>query len=63
MIFYSKSGLDIDDIIKIVKSLEDLDALTDWVTEAVKHEIKKQKCRILGALLRPLAASVVQLGI
>ena len=63
MIFYSKSGLDIDDIIKIVKSLEDLDALTDWVTEAVKHEIKKQECRILGALLRPLAASVVQLGI
>ena len=63
MIFYSKSGLDIDDIIKIVKSLEDLDALIDRVTEVVKNEIKKQECRLLGALLRPLAASVVQLVI
>ena len=40
-----------------------MDALIDWVNEAVKHEIKKQECRLLGALLRPLAASVAQLVI
>ena len=33
---------DTNDIIKIIK-LEDLDVLTDGVTEAVKHEIKKNK--------------------
>ena len=32
-----------DDIIKIIKSLEDLDVLIDGVTETVKHEIKKTK--------------------
>ena len=54
---------DIDKTIKIVKSLEDLDVLIDWVIEAVKHEIKKQEGKLHGALLRPLAASVVQLVI
>ena len=34
---------DTDDIIKIVKSLEDSGVLIDGVTEAVKHEIKKNK--------------------
>ena len=32
---------DMNDIIKIVKSLEDFVVLIDGVTETVKHEIKK----------------------
>ena len=49
-----------NDIIKILKLLEDLDVLIHGVTETVKHEIKKQEGGFLGALLAPLAASLVQ---
>ena len=49
-----------NDIIKIVKSLEDSGVLIDGITETVKHEIKKQESRFLGALLQPLVASIVQ---
>ena len=49
-----------NDIIKIIKFLEDLGVLIDGVTEAVKHEITKLECRFLGALLAPLATSLVQ---
>ena len=49
-----------NDIIKITKSLENLVVLTDGVTETVKHEIKKQEGGFLGALLAPLAVSLVQ---
>ena len=51
-----------NDIIIIVKSLKDSGILTDGVTEIVKHEIKKKKKEggFLGALLAPLAASIVQ---
>ena len=49
-----------NDIIKIIKLLEDLGVLIDRVTEAVKHEIKKQERRFLIALLTPLATSVMQ---
>ena len=48
------------DIIKIIQSLEDLGALTDGVTETGKLETKKQNGWFLGALLPPLAASLVQ---
>ena len=34
-----------NDIIKIVKSLEDSGVLIDGITETVKHEIKKQESR------------------
>ena len=34
--------------------------LTDGVTEKVKHEIKKQECGFLGALLSLLTVSLVQ---
>ena len=51
---------DMNDIVRIVKSLEDLGVLIDGVTEAVKDKIKKQKGGFLGALLRTLAASLVQ---
>ena len=47
-------------IIKIIKSLENLGVLIDGVTEIVKLEIKYQKDRFLGALLAPLATSLVQ---
>ena len=49
-----------NDTIKIIKSLEDSGMLTDGVTKTVKHEIKKQEGRFLGALLAPIAASSVQ---
>ena len=38
-------------IIKIIKSIEDLSALIDGLTETVRHEIKKQEGRFFGALL------------
>ena len=47
---------DMNDIIKIIKSLEDSGVLI----ETVKHEIKKQESRFLGALLARLATSLVQ---
>ena len=49
-----------NDIIKIITSLEDSVALIDGVTETVKNETKKQEGGFLGALLAPLAASLVQ---
>ena len=51
---------DMNDIIKIIKSLEDSGVLIDGVTETVKHEMKKQEGGFLGALLTPSAASLVQ---
>ena len=54
------SNEDMNDIIKIIKSLEDSGVLIDGVTETVKHEIKYQEGGFLGALLAPLAASLVQ---
>ena len=54
------SNEDMNDIIKIIKSLEDSGVLIDGVTETVKHEIKKQEGGFLGALLAPLATSLVQ---
>ena len=36
------SNEDMNDIIKIIKALEDSGVLIDGVTETVKHEIKKQ---------------------
>ena len=49
-----------NDIIKIIKSLEDSGVLIDGVTETVKYEEKKQEGKFLGALLATLAASVVR---
>ena len=48
------------DIIKIVKLLENLGVAIDGVTEAVKHEIKRQEGGFRGVLLAALAASLVQ---
>ena len=48
------------DVNKIIKSLENSGVLLDGVTKTVKHKIKKQESGFLGALLAPLAASLVQ---
>ena len=49
-----------NDIMKIIKSLVDLDVLTDGVTNKVKHEIKQLEGGFSGALLPPLAALLVE---
>ena len=51
---------DMNDIIKIIKSLEDLGVLINGVTETVKDKIKTQEGEFLGDLLAPLATSLVQ---
>ena len=54
------SNGDMNDIIKIIKSLEDSGVLIDEVTETAKYKIKKQECGLLPALLASLAHSLVQ---
>ena len=44
----------IDNIIKAIKSLENLDVLTDGVRETVKHKIKRQEDRFISMLLGTL---------
>ena len=51
---------DMNDIIKIIKSIEDLGVLINGITATVKHDTKKQAGGFIGALLAPLAASMVQ---
>ena len=46
-----------NNIIKILKKLEDSGVLIDGVSEIVKHEIKKQEYGFRNALLAPLNAS------
>ena len=54
------SNGDMNGNIKITKSLDHLVALIDWVTEALKNEIKIQEGGFLGALLASSAASILQ---
>ena len=54
------SSENINDIIKIIKSLGDSNALIDRITETVKHKIKKQKGQFLPVVLSPLTVSLVQ---
>ena len=49
-----------NDIIKIIKSLEDSGVWIDGITETVKHKIKKQEGGFLGTLLAPVTASLMQ---
>ena len=49
-----------NDIIKIIKSLEDSGVLIHGVNETVKVEMKKQEGGFLGALLALLSSSLVQ---
>ena len=48
-----------NDIIKIVKSLEDSDLLLKWVTETVQNEVKEQKGEFISMLLGTLGASLL----
>ena len=51
-----------NDIIKVIKSLEDLGAVIDGVTETVKHEIKKRqifRAPSAASLVQPVISSVV----
>ena len=51
------SNNEIEDIIKIVKSLEDSGLLLKGVTETVQNEVKEQKGGFLSMLLGTLGAS------
>ena len=53
------SNNEIEDLIKIVKLLEDSGLLLKGVTESVKNEIKEQKGRSLSMLLGTLGASLL----
>ena len=48
-----------EDIIEIVKSLEDSGLLLKGVTQTVQNEVKKQKGGLLCILLRTLGASLL----
>ena len=48
-----------EDLIKIVKYLEDSDLLLEGVTETVQNEIKEQKGGFLSMLLGTLGASLL----
>ena len=53
------SNKDMDDLIKIVKSLEDSGLLLKGITESVQNEIKEQKGGFLSMLLGTLGASLL----
>ena len=47
------------DLLKMVKSLEDSGILLDGITEKVKNEVKEQKGGFLSVLLGTLGASLL----
>ena len=53
------SNKDMDDLIKIVKSVEDSGLLLKGVTESVHNEVKEQKGGFLSMLLGTLGASLL----
>ena len=53
------SNKDMDDLLKIVKSLEDSGLLLKGITESVQNEIKEQKGGFLSMLLGRLGASLL----
>ena len=53
------SNKDMEDLIKIVKSLEDSGLLLKGVTEIVQNEVKEQKGGFLSMLLGTLGASLL----
>ena len=52
------SNEDMQDVSKLVKSLEDSGMLLDGITETVKNEVKEQKGGFLSMLLGTLGASL-----
>ena len=53
------SNKDIEDLIKIVKSLEDSGLLLNGVTESVQNDVKEQRGGFLSMLLGTLGASLL----
>ena len=53
------SNIEIEDIIKIVKSLEESELLMERINKTITDEAKEQKGRFLPILLRSLAASML----
>ena len=53
------SNDDMQDLLKIVKSLQDSGILLDRITETVKNEVKDQKGGFLSMLLGTLGASLL----
>ena len=53
------SNDEMDDILKIVKSLEDSGLLLKGVSEAIQHEAKEQRGGFLSMLLGTLDASLL----
>ena len=49
-----------EDILKIVRSLEDSGILLEGVSETIKNEAKQQKGRFLSMLLGTLVASLLK---
>ena len=53
------SNYEMDDILKIVTSLEDSNVLLKGVSETIQHEAKEQRGRFLSMLLGTLGASLL----
>ena len=53
------SNDEMENILKIIKSLEDSGLLLKGITETVKNEPREQKVRFLSMLLRTLGASLL----
>ena len=53
------SNDDMQDLLKIVKSLEDSGIVLDGITETVKNEVKEQKVGFLSMILGSLGASLL----
>ena len=53
------SNDEMNDVLKIVKSLEDSGLLLNGVSEAIQHEPKEQRGGFLGMLLGTLGASLL----
>ena len=53
------SNEEMNDILKIVRSLEDSNILLKGVTKTIKNETKKQKGELLGMVLGTLGASLL----
>ena len=54
------SGKEMEDIMKIVKSLEESESLIRVISETIKNQAKEQKGRFLPMLLGTLAASILR---
>ena len=58
--FTAISNEEMCDIIKMIETLEKANLLIDGALETVKHEIKKQEGRFLGAIMEPMAALLIE---